>query len=108
MDIIIYYSSSNLTPPLTPPPPEFLHHLAQSIESEIIDRFWSSRCLNDLIDHPDMIGSFSIGSTASLVAKNGTRNIIILLWIKSSPVDRYRCLRCLNEHYDTNITMRPN
>ena len=44
-----------------------------------------------------MIGSFASGATASMVAKNGTKKIIPLLWIKSSPVDGFWCLRCLND-----------
>ena len=31
-----------------------------------------------------MIGSFASGANVSLVAKNGTKKIIPLLWIKSS------------------------
>ena len=41
-----------------------------------------------------MIVSFASGATASLVAKNVTK-YILLLWIKSSPVDRFWCLRFL-------------
>ena len=40
-----------------------------------MDRFWCLRCLNDCIKVPDMIKSFAHGTTASLVAKNGTKNI---------------------------------
>ena len=50
-------------------------HLAESIESEIMDGFWCSRCLNDLIDLPNIIGSFASNATASIVAKNWTKNI---------------------------------
>ena len=39
-------------------------------------------------------------ANASLVAKNRTRKIIPLLWIKSSPVDRLWCLMCLNDRID--------
>ena len=39
------------------------------------DRFLCSRCLNDRIEVPDMIGSFASGATASLVAKNGTKKL---------------------------------
>ena len=53
--------------------------LALPIESEIMDGFWCSRCLNDRIDLPDMIGSFASGATASMVAKSGTKKIIPLL-----------------------------
>ena len=47
-----------------------------------------------------MIGSFASGANVSLVAKNGTKKIIPLLWLHSSPVDRFWCLRCLNDHID--------
>ena len=68
-----------------------LPHLPQSIESEIIDGFWSSRCLNDYIEGSDMIGSFASSATTSLVAKNGTK-------ILSQPFeDRFLCSRCLND-----------
>ena len=50
-------------------------HLAESIESEIMDGFWCSRCLNDLIDLPNIIGSFASNATVSIVAKNWTKNI---------------------------------
>ena len=43
------------------------------LKSEIINGFWSSRCLNDHIDVPDKIGSFSSGATTSMVVKNGTK-----------------------------------
>ena len=49
--------------------------LALPIESEIMHRFWCSRCLNDHIEVPDMIGSFESGATPSLVAKNGTKQL---------------------------------
>ena len=35
-----------------------------------------------------MIGSFASGTNVSVVAKNGTKQIIPLLAIKSSPVDK--------------------
>ena len=47
-----------------------------------------------------MIGSFASGANVSLVAKNGTRKIIPQLSIKSSPVDRFQSLRCLNDRID--------
>ena len=34
-----------------------------------------SRCLNDCIDLPNMIGSFESGATAFHVAKNGTKKL---------------------------------
>ena len=54
---------------------KILPHLAQSIESEMIDGFLCSRCLNDHIDLPNMMGSFESGATASIVAKNLTKNL---------------------------------
>ena len=61
------------------------------------------------------IGSFLSGITTSLVAKNGTTTPLMWLlavaidpwWIKSSPVDRFWCLRCLNDCLDMSITMGP-
>ena len=50
-------------------------HLAESIESEIMGRFWCSRSLNDRIGLLNMIGSFASGATASIVAKNWTNNL---------------------------------
>ena len=87
-------------------PPELLPYFALSIESEIIDGFWCSRCINDHFNLPDMIGSFASGATNSLVAKNGIKRIIPLLWIKSSPVERFWCLRCLNHRIDLPDMMR--
>ena len=43
------------------------------IKSEIMDGFWSSRCLNDPVDLPDKIGSFLSGAATSMVVKNGTK-----------------------------------
>ena len=53
-----------------------------------MDGFWCSRCLNDRIDLLYMIGSFASGANVSLVAKNGTKKIILLLSIKSSEGDK--------------------
>ena len=47
------------------------------------------------MDLPDMIGTLASGANASLVSKNGTKQIILLPSIKSSPVDRFWNLRCL-------------
>ena len=38
-----------------------------------MDGFWSSRCLNDRIDLPNKIGSFSSGANTSMVVKNVTK-----------------------------------
>jgi len=45
-----------------------------ALDSEILDEFGYSRCLNDFIDLPDMVGSFVSGVTASLVAKKMNKN----------------------------------
>ena len=50
-------------------------HLAQSIESKIMDGFWCSGCLNDCIDLPFMIRSFPGGATSSMVAKKWTKKL---------------------------------
>ena len=47
-----------------------------------------------------MIGSLVSGANVSLVAKNRTRKIIPLLSIRSSPLDRFQSLRCLNDRID--------
>ena len=52
-----------------------------------------------------MIGSLASGANAFLVAKNGTKKIIPLLLIKSSPVDRFQSLRCLNNHINLPYMM---
>ena len=49
-----------------------------------MDGFLCSRCINDRIDLLYMIGSFASGANVFLVAKNGTKKFIPLLWIKSS------------------------
>ena len=64
------------------------------ISPEIMDRFWCSRCLNNRIEVPDIIGSLASGTNALLVAKNGTRKI-------SQPFgDRFSCSRCQNYHIE--------
>ena len=75
------------------------------IKSEIIDRFWRSRCLNHHIDLSNMIGSSAGAATASIMPKNGTKIIIPLLSKKSSPVKRFQSLRCLNNHIDLPYMM---
>ena len=47
-----------------------------------------------------MIASYSSSAADSLVAKNLTEKIISLLLIKSSPVDRFQCLRHLKDPID--------
>ena len=60
-------------------------HLAESIESEIMDGFWCSRSLNDCIGLPNMIGSFASGATASIVAKNWTTCRLLMTFF--TPID---------------------
>ena len=43
------------------------------LKSEIMDGFWSSRCLNDCIDMPDKMGSFLSSATTPMVVKSGTK-----------------------------------
>ena len=38
-----------------------------------MDGFWCSRCLNDRIEVPEMMGSFTGSSTTPLVVKSGTK-----------------------------------
>ena len=47
--------------------------LSLCLKSEIMDGFWSSRCLNDPVNLPDKIGSFLSGAATSMVVKNGTK-----------------------------------
>merc|ERR1711984_20706 len=47
--------------------------LSLCLKSEIMDGFWSSRCLNDRLDLPDNIGSFLSDAATSMVVKNGTK-----------------------------------
>ena len=75
------------------------------IDSEIMDGFLHSRCLNDCINLLYMIGSFASGTNVYLVAKNGTKKIIPLLLIKSSLVDRFKSFRCLNDRIDLPYMM---
>ena len=55
------------------------------------DRFWCSRCLNEHIKVPDMIGLFASSATTSLVARNKLENYT-LLWIKSSNIPQIKSL----------------
>ena len=79
--------------PLTPWGPKLelkiLPHLAQSIDSELMDRFWCSRYLNNCIDLPHMIGSLTSGATSSLVAENRTNKLSQLF------EDRFWFSRCI-------------
>ena len=45
------------------------------IKSPLVDRFWCLRCLNDRINLSNMTALFASGTTASPVAKNGTKNL---------------------------------
>ena len=56
------------------------------IKSWQVGIFWFSRCLNNHINHPNMIGSIASDNTHSLVAKNETKQNLLayfyLFWIK--------------------------
>ena len=71
-----------------------------------MDRFCHFRYVNNDNNMPDMTGAFASGTNASLVAKNGTKQIILLLSMKSSPVDRFQSLRCLNDRIDLAYMIR--
>merc|ERR1712030_140760 len=47
--------------------------LSLCLKSEIMDGFWSSRCLNDPIDLPDKMRSFLSGAATPMVVKTGTK-----------------------------------
>ena len=70
-----------------------------SIKSEIMNRFWHSRYLNNCIDLPNIIRSFASGANISLVAINRTKYIPIMC-IKFLSVNRFWCLRCRNNCID--------
>ena len=53
------------------------------IESEIMHGFLFLMCPNERINLPNMIGSFTSGTLASVMAKNENKKIIPLLCIKS-------------------------
>ena len=76
------------------------------MKSSQVDRFWFLRCPIVHINLSDMIGSFASSATASLMAQNGFKQNIPLLWIKSSPVARFWCLGCLNHHIDLSNIIR--
>ena len=56
------------------------NHTFLPIKSELIDGFWCSRCLNDRIDLPELIGSLASGANTSLVAKNETKKTFDLFF----------------------------
>merc|ERR1712148_126589 len=92
----------------------FCTRLCQFIKSEIMDGFWSSRCLNDPVDLPDKIGYFLSGAATSMVVKNGTKKNfshfsctllqifagILSLGLKSEINDGFWSSRCLNDPVD--------
>ena len=47
------------------------------VKSSEVDSFWCLKFLKDSIDLPNMIGLFPSGSTNTLVAKIGTKNLAI-------------------------------
>ena len=62
-----------------------LNFLKTTIKWPIMDRFWSSRCLNYHIDVPDKIGLFSSGATTSMVVKNWTKKTFEIFLLQYMP-----------------------
>ena len=83
---MIWLQLSNIIPELfrLPCVKNFASNIYSPISSEMMDRFWCLRSLNNRISVFYMIGPFASGANVSLVAKNGTKKIIPILWIKSS------------------------
>ena len=77
--------------PLTPWWPKLelkiLPHLAQSRDSELMDRFWYSRCLNNRTKVPDMTRLFAGGTTTPLVVKILTKQP----WVKIENLHNFDC-----------------
>ena len=69
--IWIRFPPTPTPPPAPPAPPHFFSRL--SIKSKLMDGFWCSRCLNNFINVPNMMGSFSGGATTPLVVKSWTQ-----------------------------------
>ena len=57
----------------SPPPLELFHHLSQSLESEIMDGFWSSKYLKDSLRVLNKIGSFANSTNRCLNVKIRTK-----------------------------------
>ena len=91
--------------------PDFLSHLAESIESEIVERFWHSRCLHNHIDLPNMIGTLAMAPippwwpkvelkffSTTIDKINTGRQIFVFEVSKwpylSPPHDRITCMWC--------------
>ena len=53
--------------------PIFSPQLGMPIETEVMEGFWHSRCLNDRIEVPDMMRLFAGGATTPLVVKIWTK-----------------------------------
>ena len=110
MTTILFYMKKipfcSIPVPAPPPPPHSFSYillpLGMAIESEMIDRFCHSRCLNNYINLCYMIGSFA--SCANTSKKWNYKNFP-LLSIKSSPVDRFQSLRCLNDRINLSHIM---
>ena len=95
---ILFYKNKILPPP---PPPHFFRLFLQS--SGTAYRIWNNGQIWTFKQQPSafyMIRPSPSGANASLVAKIGTKIIILLPLIKSSPVDWFSCLRCLNDCID--------
>ena len=89
--MIVSLASASLTPWWPKLELNILPNLAQSVDSELMDGFWCSRCLNDRIGLPHMIGTLATGATSSLLTKNWTEK-------SYQPFqDGFWCSRCLND-----------
>ena len=74
--MIVSLASASLTPWWPKLVLNILPNLAQSVDSELMDGFWCSRCLNYCIGLPHIvIGSLASSATSSLVAKNWTKKL---------------------------------
>ena len=74
--MIVSLASVSLTPWWPKLELNILPNLAQSVDSELMDGFWCSRCLNYCIGLPHIvIGSLASSATSSLVAKNWTKKL---------------------------------
>ena len=82
--------------------------------SSLVYRIWNNgqiltfKVSKQLYQSPQHKGSFASDATACLAAKNRTKQINPLLWTELSSVERFWCLKCLNDSFDTNIPFRPN
>ena len=67
--------------------PVFLLPLGMPIDSEIMDIFWCSRCLNNCIEVPNMMRLFAGGTATPLVVKIWTKQP----WVKIENSCNFDC-----------------